>query len=192
VLLEDDFSDDSTGWISGGDRFVGENTIQEIAGGRFTVEVTTADGRGGPDTTGLAVPNAAELESLGDVTVEVTVTAVLAPPRSFYGVICREVDFDNFYGFVILDTGGYSIFREQDRTGTELAGGDLSTGRRLSNSIRADCVGDTLTMYADGERVAEVRDPNFTRGAVGFLAETRGTPGLEVAFDDLVIRRAAA
>lgn len=191
-LLREDFSDNSAGWIPGG-RFEGDNTILEIIGGRMSHFVKTAEGRGGVDTTGLEVANAAELESLGDVSIEVRAERTTNPEDHFYGITCRQVDFDNFYGFVIVEGGSFSIFRIENKVTTELATGNspaISTGEVGTNLIRADCVGDSLTMFIDGQQVAQTSDSTFASGAVGFLVETRGVPGLEVFYDDLVIRAA--
>ena len=58
-----------------------------------------------------------------------------------------------------------------------------------TNAIRADCVGDNLTLYANGTILADVRDSRFTSGDVGLIAGTFDIPGAEILFDDFVVRQ---
>lgn len=193
IVLRDDFSDTSVGWLGPGETsFEGENVDMEIADGRLRIFVKTPGGRGGPDSTSLDVEGPDALESLGDVFVEVTAERTTNPGGHLYGVLCRMQDFDNFYGFVVVEPGRFSIFKIVRGVATDLISGPsdaISTGEVGSNRLRADCLGTTLTMFIDGQRVATTQDDQFSAGAIGFLAETRGEAGLEVFFDDLAVTR---
>ena len=56
-----------------------------------------------------------------------------------------------------------------------------------SNHIRADCVGDTLTLYVNGMQLAQVKDARFPAGDVGLIAGTYATPGTDIRFDDFIV-----
>ena len=56
------------------------------------------------------------------------------------------------------------------------------------NHIRADCIGDTLTLYVNGQQVSTVQDAAFTSGGdVGIFAGTYDTPGADIHFDNFVV-----
>jgi hypothetical protein len=55
------------------------------------------------------------------------------------------------------------------------------------NHIRADCIGDTLTLYANGVKLAEVKDTRFPKGDVGLIAGTYDAPGTDIRFDDFTV-----
>jgi hypothetical protein len=189
VVLEDDFSEASIGWLGGEETtFVGENTDQEIAAGVFRITVKTAEGRGGPDSMDLLVDNASELESLDDVAIEVDATVVQPADDAFYALMCRLQDFDNFYGFAIVEGGSVSIFEIRRGFTSELTSASADVDLAATHRVRAECVGERLALVVDGAEVAQVTDTTFDTGAVGFLAETRGEPGFTVEFDDLAVR----
>jgi hypothetical protein len=56
-----------------------------------------------------------------------------------------------------------------------------------TNHLRADCIGDSLTLYANGERLHAVTDSAFSSGDVGLIAGTFDEPGADIAFDDFVV-----
>ena len=56
------------------------------------------------------------------------------------------------------------------------------------NHLRAECVGETLTLYVNGQLVAQVRDLDFPVGDVGLFAGTYGAPGTDIRFDNFVVR----
>ena len=54
------------------------------------------------------------------------------------------------------------------------------------NHLRADCVGDRLTLYVNGEKLAEATDATLTHGDVGLLAGAFSQPGVDIIFDNFV------
>jgi hypothetical protein len=56
-----------------------------------------------------------------------------------------------------------------------------------TNRLRADCLDSTLALYANGVRLAEVNDADFSSGSVGLIAGTFETPGTEIMFDNLSV-----
>jgi hypothetical protein len=57
------------------------------------------------------------------------------------------------------------------------------------NKLRADCVGSTLTLYANGQMLATVTDTSFTTGDVGLLVGTFDEPNVSVQFDNFVVTK---
>jgi hypothetical protein len=69
------------------------------------------------------------------------------------------------------------------------AGSDKILKGDATNHIRADCVGDTLTLYVNGEKLAEAKDSDFTSGDVGLMAGTFDQVGVDIRFDNFVVSR---
>jgi hypothetical protein len=63
---------------------------------------------------------------------------------------------------------------------------DIAQGKAI-NHLRADCIGETLSLYVNGVLLKSVRDPDYTTGDVGLLAGTFEEPGTEVYFDSFTV-----
>jgi hypothetical protein len=55
------------------------------------------------------------------------------------------------------------------------------------NQLRADCVGNRLSLYVNQQKFAEVEDSDFTIGDVGLMTGAYQTPGVEVHFDNFYV-----
>jgi hypothetical protein len=178
VLFQDDFSDTSSGW----DRVDAPEGVTDYANGgyRIFVDQTGHDYWGNP---GL---------DFGDVHIEVDATKVGGPDDNDLGLICRYQDTDNFYAFYVSSDGFASITKVVDGN-QELMGSEnwLETAAvrqgNATNRIRADCVGDSLALYANGELVHSVADSTFASGDVGLIAGTFSEGGTDVLFDNFVV-----
>ena len=62
----------------------------------------------------------------------------------------------------------------------------IKTGVAI-NHLRADCNGDTLSLFANGFPLAQVHDPTLSHGDVGVLAGTFSHPGVDVIFDNFIV-----
>jgi hypothetical protein len=59
-----------------------------------------------------------------------------------------------------------------------------------TNHIRADCIGDTLTLYVNGTQVYLVTDSTFGSGGyAGLLARANGTSGVDILFSNFVVSK---
>ena len=56
-----------------------------------------------------------------------------------------------------------------------------------SNHIRADCVGDSLSLYVNGEKLASANDSEYSNGDVGLLAGAFDTTGTDIHFDNFSV-----
>jgi hypothetical protein len=64
--------------------------------------------------------------------------------------------------------------------------GIINTGT-ADNHLRADCVGDTLTLYANGVQLFQTQDSDFAKGNVGLIAGSYDTAPVTVYFDNFVV-----
>jgi hypothetical protein len=59
---------------------------------------------------------------------------------------------------------------------------------KSTNNLRAECVGEDLTLYANGVRLIRVQDQAFTGGDVGLIAGTpASTQGTDILFDNFIV-----
>jgi hypothetical protein len=87
------------------------------------------------------------------------------------------------YGIAKMEEGEFEFIQE----GTDQAG--VIKPDDETNRVRADCIGETLTLYANGQRLLEVQDDDFENGNVGLVAGTRQQPGVQALFDNFAILR---
>lgn len=177
VLYTDDFSSTDSGWAWNGQ----DGSIRYGNGGlEFEVrspEIITWSTTGG---------------DYSDVIVEADTYVLQAAGDSDFGLICRFVDGDNFYGLEISEDGYYSIWKYsggeyaslQDWQPTTL----IDASRRMK--ITAACIGDRLSLYLDGQLLAEVRDSDLSNGDAGLVAGTWEISPVTIGFDNLVVREA--
>jgi hypothetical protein len=180
VLFEDDFSDPGSGWAQAGD----STGTAEYSSGSFRIFVSQ------PNDDVWARPG----QNFIDSTIEVDARKVGGSDENDFGVICRYQEPGNFYFFIIGSDGFYGIGIMQSGQEPQLIGATgMQFSRRIAlgeepNLIRAECVGDVLSLYVDGKILDAVSDTRLASGDVGLIAGTFDTPGTEILFDDFIVR----
>ncbi len=181
ILFQDDFSNSSSGWDEYRD--VDFVTDYEDGGYRMYVNEDNFDIWANPG------------RNFTDVIIEVAASKIGGPDENDFGVICRYQDENNFYLFLIASDGYYGIGAIENGGELELIDTEfLEYSEKIfqgnaTNDIRAECVGDNLTLYANGTILADVSDSRFSSGDVGLIAGTFDTPGTEILFDNFVVRQ---
>lgn len=154
---------------------------------------------GGRYQIGLRSPQSLVTATLDDdFPVDQIVTASFdasgAAVDTGFGIICRMQDQDNYYRLGVGNDGTYAIQRVQDGNLTVLTGnGQWTRGATLRNTpgsfnVRADCVGDTLTLFESNQPVAQVRDAAVKGDTVGVFVETFRESSSTVQVDGLSVR----
>ena len=180
VFFQDDFSNETSGWP----RVRTDEGITDYENGiyRIFVNLENQDYFG---TLNLSLQN--------DVRVEVDATKVSGSDDNDFGVICRYQDNNNLYQLLISSDGFVGILKLVDGSMQSIAADTLIESSAVNkgnaqNHIRADCVGDTLTLYVNGQQVSTAQDTTFAEGGkVGVFAGTYDTPGTEVHFDNFIV-----
>jgi hypothetical protein len=180
VLFQDDFADPTSGW----DQISEENGITDYADGAYRIFVNTI----GTDV--WANPGL----SFGDVRVEADATKVGGDDNNDFGVICRYQGPENYYFLIISSDGYYGIGKvsggQQQLIGMEsMPPSEAILQSNATNRLRADCIGSKLSLYANGEFLAQVEDSQFSSGDVGLLAGTLESPGTDIRFDNFVVSK---
>jgi hypothetical protein len=180
IIFMDDFTYNTTGWSTWSD----ERGIVNYENGAMRILVNE--------------PNALHWTNPGltfeDVKIEVDATKQAGPDENDFGVICRHQDEQNMYFFVISSDGYFGIGKlkggEEMLIGMDKFGFDNQTIRagQATNHLRVDCIGSKLTLYVNDKKLAEVEDSDFPLGDVGLLAGSYDTPGVDILFDNFVVR----
>ena len=180
ILFQDEFSDPSSGW----NRVSAETGETDYADGVYRIYVNQ------PNLDIWAKPNL----SFSDVRVEVDTFKVGGDRDNRFGVICRAAGPDRFYTFIISSDGYFGIGKIKGED-YQLIGMDalqrsdaIMQGSAI-NHIRADCIGDTLTLYVNQVQLAQAQDSEFLSGDVGLIAGTYDSTGTDIRFDNFVVSR---
>ena len=178
VLFQDDFSNASSGWKQA----IGGDGIAHYDHNAYRISVSQ------PSTDVWATPGF----NFGDVRVEVDASKVGGPDNNDFGVICRSTGSKSFYFFTISSDGYYGIGKF--KSGVQILIGETSMqtsdkirGGGQINHIRADCVGNTLTLFVNGAKIRTVTDSDFTSGDVGLIAGAFDTPGVDIQFEHFTV-----
>jgi hypothetical protein len=178
VLFHDDFSNPSSGW----DKYSDSDGTTDYANGGYRILVNTVN------LVMWANPNQTLPK---DVRIEVDATKSAGPDTNGFGVICRYTDKNNFYKFIVTSDGyaGISKLINGNVTVISSPDGKIQTVNNInqgaaSNHIRADCIGSTLTLYANGTQVATASDSSLSGNDTGLFAQTYDTGGVDILFHD--------
>ena len=178
ILFQDDFSDVDSGW----DRASSENAVTDYQNGAYHIAIT-ANNYG-------AWTN--PYRAFTDVSVEVDSVLIAGSEDNAFGIICRYTDINNFYMGMISSDGYYGFFQriegELEFLNMEsMQASDAINLDGANNTLRLDCVGNTLTLYVNGEFLGETFDSRLGSGDVGLYAKTFDVASTDVQFDNFVV-----
>jgi hypothetical protein len=182
-IFQDDFSGKSGGW----DSLTDEYGTTDYSDGKYLISVA--------DSNSFLFSIPGVLSDSKDVRIEVDILKSDNIQHDM-GIICRYQDSDNFYYLVVSSDGYYAIGKFKDGT-EELIGstdmqqdnaGVINTGA-ADNHLRGDCVGNTLTLYANGSKLFQAQDSDFAKGNVGLIAGSYDDTPIAVYFDNLIVTK---
>jgi hypothetical protein len=177
VLFEDDFSDPNSGW----DVYSDADGEMAYSNGQYLISVN------GDSLYSWVTPNL----NFTDVIVELDAQMTSSDNDIQYGIICRYLDEQNWYVLVISADGQAAVRKLYQ-------GGDLEyiadwvnapsvkTGNQV-NRLRAECVGNRLSLYVNGQLAIETFDSDIPTGDIGLMAGTFTAFNVEILFDNLIV-----
>lgn len=177
VVLRDEFSGD-TGWYTLEEDIFGF----EYAGGGYRIYVNLLD---------TPIWSVRQRE-LADVRLEVDVSRTGGPENGYFGLVCRfNQEQRNYYALVIDGEGNFAIAKTENNQFEFILedaspAGVIKSGD-ATNRMAADCIGDTLTLWTNGQQLASIEDEDFESGWIGLIAGTRDEPGIVALFDNLIV-----
>jgi hypothetical protein len=179
VLFSDDFSTTDNKW----DQATDETRTTDYYNNayRITVNNTYSDAWANPGK-----------ENFTDVHLEVDATKNGGPDDNDFGIICRYTDENQFYYGVVSSDGYYGIMKMTADGGKPIGQDTMLESDKITkgsgtNRIRFDCVGSTLTLYVNGNQLAQQTDSDYATGNVGLISGTFGTGGVDILFDNFYV-----
>lgn len=176
ILFQDDFQNTRSGW----DNVSSPRGETQSIDGAYRIWIDQ------PYTNLWANPHL----HFEDVQIEVQAENMGGPDSNVYGVLCRvDQEASSYYFLVISSDGYYGIGKVKAQEQKLLSSPNMlphpaiRQGRGV-NHIRADCVGDRLVLYANGQKLGETRDNEFVEGDIGLTAGTFEQPGVDIHFTD--------
>ena len=187
VLFNDDFSKPANGWT------VSKTDYAEFSytDGEYRILLSKPD-----FNTYSILPK----QTFDNFSVEVDARLAAGPANGVFGILCRaeanEQTASKAYVFAIRGDGFYAILKRTSPTFWDaIAYGKESKAIKpgnVSNHLRADCSGNTLTFYVNGEKLLEKTDTAFKAGLVGMAVTTQPkSEPMDVRFDNFVVHAIA-
>lgn len=178
ILFFDDFSDANSGWDKSSDELGTTGYVDE----KYKITIST-DNYYYWSNPGLY---------FDDVIIEVEANLEAGSSQNDIGIICRQVDNDNFYFLTISSDGYYQVSKfsnsEEEFVGMQEYGFNSDAIKEDGlNVVRAECVGNELALFANDVELARVTDSDFQQGDVGLIAGTYDEPDLSVMFDNFKV-----
>ncbi|MGB1250581.1 MAG: family 16 glycoside hydrolase [Candidatus Promineifilaceae bacterium] len=134
---------------------------------------------------------------LADFNLSVDATLLGGSTTSSYGILFRKQELGGFYRFEVTGNGDYIIER-RDATGlwTRLLPENrwqksefINRGVGATNRLGVTANGNSASFYVNGELIHSIEtfDQTYGTGNIALEAGSYAQPGVQVAFDDLVI-----
>lgn len=181
ILYQDDFSQPTSQW----DEYAGPSGAAGYADGAYRIRVDEPQSDYWANPQGL---------SFDDVQIEVQATRHAGSRNNVFGVLCRYRDENNFYQFLVSSDGFYDISKIQDGQRQPLSGAQLLPSESIPQEddtlqLRAACREESLALWVNGVEIARAQDDTFHSGNIGLIAGAFDEAGVEIRFDQLVVRK---
>jgi len=112
-----------------------------------------------------------------------------------YGVMFRMQSPSQFYRLEITSAGNYMLERRNaDGSWTRFVdewtpAEAIKQGYNVSNRIRIEANGPQVFAYVNGTLLGQFNDAAYPAGQIGLDAGTFGSPEMQAAFDNVVVRQ---
>jgi hypothetical protein len=180
VLFQDDFSNPKSGW----DRASQGGNSTDYADGKYRITLST------PQQDIWANPYQYFDQ---DITVAVDAWQNTSTVQAAYGIICGYNDVNNFFALTIGSGGYVEIFRYQQGKRLTLYSAENQPGIDSEhNHLEVMCAANQLSLWINGNIVAEVEVTEFTYGDVGLIVSSFDEADVEILFDNLIVREAGS
>lgn len=180
ILLEDDFSDDTTGWEI-------VNNVYELKGYSSEGYLISINNQGGRSisTTGL---------QFVDVEIQVETRKLTGSNDTYLGVICRYQDSQNYYRFFVTPDGYAGIVKVVNGESSTLPRGKMSYNHDVqqndaTNLLEVSCVGNKLELRVNNKLAVSAEDDQLQKGDTGIFAETGQNGSGSFIFNNFIVTK---
>jgi hypothetical protein len=130
--------------------------------------------------------------TFADAIIEVDAVKAAGNDDNLFGITCRMKTNQEFYAFLVSADGYFGIYKHTNDKFQLLGQNAMSPTEAIvqgnkMNHIRADCIGNSLSLSVNGVKVAETQDDQFPIGDVGLIAGALSNPGVDVHFDNFTV-----
>jgi uncharacterized repeat protein (TIGR02543 family) len=178
VLFSDDFSDESSGWVTY-DGYDGRDAY--LNGCLYIKDYTAYEGSMYSESQ----------RYFTDFILEVETWLVGGTDYNWHVVYCRWMGEGNYYAFGISADGYYDIEKWVDGNVISLVvptySSYINQGVGAVNLIHIECIGSDLSLSVNGHLLEEVTDTTFSGGDISLAANALAGTFTEVAFDNIVV-----
>jgi len=178
VLFSDDFSDESSGWVTYDES---DGRVIYSNGCLYVKDYTNPRGTMYSESQ----------RYFTDFILEVETWLVGGTDDNWHLVSCRWKGEDNHYAFGISADGYYEITKWVNDNRTTFVAPTSSAyihqGRGVTNLMHIECIGSSLSLSVNGHVLKTVTDTTFTGGDICLAANSLGGTFTEVAFDNIVV-----
>ena len=128
-----------------------------------------------------------------DVIIQTHARKQFGTNDNVYGLVCRFLDNNNYYGFLMSSDGYYGVLKVIDGYYHLLSSENMEFSNVIFkdkeiNTITAKCEGQTLSLVLNGSELSVVKDDDLKTGKTGLIAGLfESEEELAVLFDDFVI-----
>jgi len=180
VLFEDNFDDDTSGWEV-------VNNAYELKGYStegYLVSINNSNGRS-ISTTGL---------KFTDSEIQVNLHKLTGSYDSYAGIVCRYLDNQNYYRFIVTPDGYAGIVKVVNGESSTLPGGKMTYNHDVmqddgENLLEVSCVGSELRLSVNGKLAVVAEDDQLTQGDVGIFTETGQSGASSFVFNDFLVTK---
>jgi hypothetical protein len=181
TLFSDNFSNSGTGWT----QLKNDSGTIGYYNNSYQISVNK------PSTLLLATPGKTFEE---DVSIDVEARKTAGSNDNYFGILCHYQNPQNYYLLMITSDGFSGIAMRKDGQDTLISPGlkflkmnGIKKGGS-TNHIRADCVGETLTLFANGKQVSLAYDQSLTGGDTGLAVRSGPLIGpVNIRFDNFTV-----
>ena len=181
TLFFDDFSKNNSGWT----QLTNDSGAIAYTDGYYLISVKK--------TSTLLLANPGK-SFPGDVSIEVDARKIGGSDDNYIGVLCHYQNPDNYYMLIVTSDGYSGIAMRKDGQDSLISPGlkflkmDGIKKGNATNQIRADCIGETLTLYANGKQVNLAYNKSLTGGDTGLaVRSSKLEGGADVRFDNFTV-----
>jgi hypothetical protein len=182
VIFQDDFTNPNSGWP----------TFQDPQGhfgmgylpGEYRITIASANY--------YAISTNRTIAPQTNVRLEADMTRFGPIQEPLFGLVCRVMNFDNYYGAVIDTYGNAIVYKIIGRQYVELArvrNHPLIKRGNATNRLRFDCAGTQLALYANGTLIASAQDGDLASGYFGFVGYSYERGGLDLHIRNFIAYR---
>jgi len=181
-LIEDDFSDSSSGWGTGTDE---ASSVEYVSGGLKMIVYQSR-------YITWSTPDA---ETYENIHVETVVNNDSSDPQAFFGIVCNEQGSSTSFYYVGVSADGYYAFiksaeGQQDQYLKEGNSDAIASASSSPIQMGLDCGNGALTLYVNGQQIDTVSDSSYTSGGVGIFAGSDDEEsGTTVIFDSFALTK---